>query len=246
LFDGLDSVNKTGILFHELLLEDYLKYGDNFKRNSQGKILTDPIRYLNYLIVSDFYENKNRNYEYLKFLHDRDLLYFDQITFNFQGHLFEINKKEFESQYPVITATHLYRYRPTNEFDYLEVDYLDSFLRGRTRFSIHPGSTLTLALDEHSLKQAKILGGFEIHSSIFQGRTTQTLLIRNSNEAYIKFYQGRVASELKLNKNSELYCKSRDYDDDDVFSQIVDFQKAIYELSSSEYIKPCGLIRRLN
>lgn len=245
IFNRLDKVNRVGILLHELLLEDYLSYGSNFKRNAQGKILTNSIRFLNYLFVSNIYEGTHSYLEYLNILKENNLLYFNEIVFNLQGHLFKISKAHLANQYPIITATHLIRYEHLRRnSEYLELNYKDDHRRGHTRFSLNPNSTLTISLSDYTFKEAKILGPFEIHSSIFEGRTIQTIFIRNSNESYLKFFRGTNVSELTLLKNSDFYCESKDSDDKTSFRKTIEKPNQVFNLSSPEYINPCDRILR--
>ncbi len=243
LFDVLDGVNKTGIILHELLLEDYLRNGKRFKKNSSGKILTNPIRYLNYLMVSNIYDSKNKYYEYLNFLYSQDLLYFEEVVFNFQDHLFKISRSKLLKNYPEITATHLKKYRYDRDFSYIDLDSMDSDLRGKTTFSINPNSTLTLSLEKNKIIQATIFGDFEVNSSVFEGQKTQHLIIQNSQQSNIKFFQGTVISELRLFKNSRFQCESKNYDDKYSFSQDVESSDVTVQLSSPEYIYTCDIIR---
>ncbi len=244
LFEALDIVNKTGILLHELLLEDYLKNGKHFKKNSSGKVLTNPIRYLNYLMVSSIYEGKNKYYEYLNLLYSQDLLYFEEVVFNFQGHLFKISNSDFLKNYPEITATNLKKYQQYPDASYLELNYMDSDLRGKTSFSINPNSTLTFDLEKNKLIRATIVGDYEVNSSIFEGQKTQHLTIQNSQRSDIKFFQGMVVSELRIFKNSRLQCESKYDGDKNSFSREVESSDITIQLSSPEYIYSCDIIKK--
>jgi hypothetical protein len=242
MFSLLDKINRTGILLHELLLEDYLQFGSDFKRNKKGEILTSPISFLNYLIFSSIYEEKNSHLEYLNILKENNLLFFSEVVFNLQGNLYKISKTDLLAQYPVITATFLKRDNFFRNTEYLEIDYMQDDRRGKTRFSLTPGSRLTLSLSDFSFKEAKIVGAFEIQSSLFEGRTIQNIKIENSNEAYLKFFNGTNVHELTLFKNSDFYCNSIEYGDELKMRKVVELPEVVFYLSSPEYISPCNLI----